>query len=75
MDGELVTVIDYVRAAATCWTSTHTGPGSASAAGTRRQGHPAALEDIRAQGWQVHPICPFTVDYLDTHPEYADLRV
>ena len=35
----------------------------------------AALEDIRANGWRVHPICPFTVSFLDSHPEYADLRV
>ena len=33
------------------------------------------LRDIRAHGWKVHPICPFTVDYLDDHPEFADPRV
>ena len=35
----------------------------------------AALADIRAQGWKVQASCPFTVDYLHAHPEYADLRV
>ena len=33
----------------------------------------AALEDMREQGWQVHPICAYTVSFLDQHPEYADL--
>ena len=35
----------------------------------------AALADIRAQGWKVQASCPFTVDYLHAHPDYADLRV
>ena len=35
----------------------------------------AALEDMRAEGWRVHPICPYTVSFLDQHPEYADIRV
>ena len=35
----------------------------------------AALQDIRDNGWRVHPICPFTVSFLDNQPEYADLRV
>ena len=34
-----------------------------------------ALEDMRAQGWRVQPVCPFTVGYLNAHPEYADLLV
>jgi uncharacterized protein len=35
----------------------------------------AALEDIRTNGWRVHPICSYTVSFLDSHPEYIDLRL
>jgi uncharacterized protein len=32
-----------------------------------------ALEIIRAEGAKVVAGCSFVVDYLDQHPEYADL--
>lgn len=32
-----------------------------------------ALDDLRARGEKVMPICPFVVAYLQRHPEYADL--
>jgi len=32
-----------------------------------------ALEMIRADGHKVIAGCGFVVDYLDKHPEYADL--
>jgi predicted GNAT family acetyltransferase len=34
----------------------------------------AALDDVRARGLRVVPICPFVVVYLRRHPEYADLQ-
>ena len=33
----------------------------------------AALDDIRARGLRVVPVCPFVAAYLRRHPEYADL--
>jgi uncharacterized protein len=33
----------------------------------------AALDDVRANGMQVIPICPFVKSYLQRHPEYVDL--
>ena len=33
-----------------------------------------ALEDIRARGLRLHPLCPFVAAYLKRHPEYDDLR-
>jgi predicted GNAT family acetyltransferase len=33
----------------------------------------AALEQIRAQGLKVQPLCPFIARYLERHPELADL--
>jgi predicted GNAT family acetyltransferase len=32
-----------------------------------------ALDDIRARGLKVVPVCPFVLSYLERHPEYADL--
>ena len=33
----------------------------------------AALDDIRARGLSLVPVCPFVNAYLERHPEYADL--
>ncbi len=32
-----------------------------------------ALDDARAQGIGVIPACPFIANFVDHHPEYADL--
>jgi predicted GNAT family acetyltransferase len=32
-----------------------------------------ALDDIRARGLRVVPVCPFVRSYLQRHAEYADL--
>jgi uncharacterized protein len=34
-----------------------------------------ALDDIRARGLRVIPICPFVRRYIRRHPDYADLVV
>ena len=75
LDGMLVTVIDFVRHENVLQV-THTGTrmrfrGRGFAGEVTQQ----ALADMRAKGWQVQPVCPFTVGYLNSHPEYADLRV
>jgi len=31
------------------------------------------LDDLRARGFSVAPICPFVSWYLERHPEYGDL--
>jgi len=31
------------------------------------------LDDIRARGLRVRPLCPFIAEYIRRHPEYADL--
>jgi predicted GNAT family acetyltransferase len=41
------------------------GIGSALAKG--------ALDDIRRQGLQAVPLCPFIVDFVRRHPEYNDM--
>ena len=32
-----------------------------------------ALDDIRARGLKVVPVCPFVGAFIRRHPEYADL--
>jgi predicted GNAT family acetyltransferase len=32
-----------------------------------------ALDDVRAAGLRIRPLCPFVKAYVDGHPEYADL--
>jgi predicted GNAT family acetyltransferase len=32
-----------------------------------------ALDDVRAGGRRIRPLCPFVRAYVDRHPEYADL--
>jgi predicted GNAT family acetyltransferase len=33
-----------------------------------------ALDDARAEGWSVVPQCWYVAQFLDEHPECADLR-
>ena len=33
----------------------------------------AVLDDARARGLSVTPICPFIASWIKRHPEYADL--
>lgn len=33
----------------------------------------AVLDDVRAQGLKVVPLCSFVADYIDRHPEERDL--
>jgi predicted GNAT family acetyltransferase len=74
-DDEIVSVMDYYRHGDVL-TITHTGTQPASRGrGLAGELTEKALADVRAQGWRVHPVCPFTVEYLDAHPEHDDLRV
>jgi predicted GNAT family acetyltransferase len=34
-----------------------------------------ALDDVRAGGRRIRPLCPFVKGYVDRHPEYAGLVV
>jgi hypothetical protein len=33
-----------------------------------------ALEDVRARGLKVEPLCSFVRHYMETHPDTNDLR-
>jgi hypothetical protein len=32
-----------------------------------------ALDDARARGLKVRPVCPFVAAYIERHPDYRDL--
>ena len=34
-----------------------------------------ALDDVRAHGGTIRPLCPFVRSYVERHPEYGDLVV
>ena len=73
VDGEVAGLAAYRRRPGVV-TFTHTeidpafgarGLGSALAA--------AALDDARARGELVVPVCPFIRGWIERHPDYADL--
>ncbi|WAT17275.1 GNAT family N-acetyltransferase [Aurantiacibacter sp. MUD11] len=34
----------------------------------------AMIDDARANGFKIKPLCPYVVAQFDKHPEWADLR-
>ena len=73
IDGE-VAFADY-RQAGDRITITHTEtPPALRGRGIASQLVKGALELIRADGHKVVAGCSFVVDYLDQHPEHADLK-
>ncbi len=34
----------------------------------------AALDVARSEGWSVAPACSYAAEWMERHPEYADLR-
>ena len=74
LDGVLTTVIDYVeRGDVLVVTRTVTEPAFRGR-GLASEATGMFLELVRARRLRVEPLCPFTADYLDAHPEVADLR-
>lgn len=62
----------------------HDGPGMVSLIHTEVDGAyggrglagqlvQTALDDVRASGKQVRPVCPYVVRWIDRNPDYADL--
>ncbi|HYI57889.1 MAG TPA: GNAT family N-acetyltransferase [Microlunatus sp.] len=72
-DGVLVSLVDYVLRDDTMIVI-HTGTehrwrGNGFAAQVTQ----AALDDARRRGLHVVARCPFTADFIQQHPDYADL--
>ncbi len=53
---------------------THTGvPSQVGGRGIAAELTRHALDDARAQGWKVRPLCSYADAYIRRHPEYSDL--
>ena len=58
------------------WFITHTfTEPAARGRGLAAQVTRAALDAARAEHVKVRPVCPFVVDYVAAHPEFADVVV
>lgn len=63
-----------VMPSATVWTIAHTEvPPELEGRGIGSSLVRAALAHVRGQGAQVLPLCPFTVGFLRSHPDEADV--
>ncbi len=72
-DGDEVAHLEYVvRDGSWVMTHTYTEP-AARGAGLGAQVVKAALDEARATGVLVSPVCPFVADFIDAHPEYRNL--
>ena len=72
VDGE--TAIAAYRRDGDRITFTHTEvPAAIEGRGVGKALIAGALDQVRAQGLRVVPLCPFVRHYVDTHPEARDL--
>lgn len=72
-DGQLVGLIRY-RTEPGVVVLVHTEVDEAvEGTGVGSQLVSGALDDLRARGLRLVPLCPFVAAYLRRHPEYADL--
>jgi uncharacterized protein len=75
VDGEPAGVIRYIRDGETI-TMVHTEiEPKFEHHGVGAELVKRALEDVRAKGEKVRPLCPFVVAYLRRHPDYDDIVV
>ena len=68
------TALAVYRLAGGVMTFTHTEvPAALRGRGIGSQMMHGVLQEVRAQGLKVVPRCPFVADFIDRHPEFADL--
>jgi uncharacterized protein len=71
--GEHVAIVTYRREGKVLWL-THAGvPEALGGRGVGSQLVAAVLEQIRARGEQVVPVCSFIAHYIERHPQVQDL--
>jgi predicted GNAT family acetyltransferase len=73
LDGQLAGFADYrPRDGVLAFTHTEVDPGHrGKGVGGALIG--AALEQVKADGGKIMPLCSFVADYVSHHPQYADL--
>jgi uncharacterized protein len=72
VDGHLAIAEYRLRPGRISFTHTEV-PDALAGRGVGKRLVKSALDDARAQGLKVVPICPFVKHYIDTHPEEQDL--
>ena len=72
VDGQLAIAEYRLRPGRISFTHTEV-PDALEGRGIGKRLVKAALDDARAHGLKVVPICPFVKHYIDTHPEEQDL--
>ena len=73
VDGEVAGIADY-QVDGTVWTFPHTViDGHRRGQGLGAELVQAALDDVRAQGATVVPLCWYVARFVDENPEYRDL--
>ncbi|MES9542810.1 MULTISPECIES: GNAT family N-acetyltransferase [unclassified Actinomadura] len=73
LDGELAGFVEYERGeGALVFIHTEVDPafGGKGVGSSLAQG---ALDDVRAKGLSVVPVCPFIKKWIGKHPDYKDL--
>ena len=74
LDTDAGTALALYRLSDGVMTFTHTEvPTALRGRGIGSQMMRGVLDDVRAQGMKVVPRCPFVADYIERHPQYADL--
>jgi predicted GNAT family acetyltransferase len=74
-DGRLLGVVDYRPMGETlAFPHTEIVPSRRNQ-GLGHQLVQGALDDVRRKGAKVVPYCWFVAEFIDEHPEYADLKV
>jgi len=70
---DVLCVLDYQLQGSTM-AITHTGvPSQVGGRGIAAALTKYALDDARARGWKVRPLCSYADAYIRRHPEYSDL--
>jgi predicted GNAT family acetyltransferase len=74
LDVEGGKALAFYRLADGAMVFTHTEvPAALRGRGIGSQMMHGVLQSVRAQGFKIVPRCPFVADFIDRHPEYADL--
>lgn len=74
IDGQCA-VVTYQREGSTLWLN-HVGvPPALGGRGIGSTLVEAVLQQIRARGERIVPVCSFVVHYLERHPEHRDLVI
>ena len=71
--GDQIARIEYIKAGNRIFLTHTEVPVALEGQGIGSSIIKAALEEVRANGWILIPMCPFVAMYIKKHPEWKDL--